>query len=111
MGRTARIASSLYAVDDASTAPHDGTLIWLRCRSEAAPIVGDWSRAFIGWVACHEAIPLVRHDATGWEPIVAPRLSSTLQRVWPIVTRAREQSACAASRAMELIPFEPAHGT
>ena len=25
---------------------------------------------FIGWVAYHEDIPLIRHDVTGWEPIV-----------------------------------------
>jgi hypothetical protein len=53
-----------------STAPRDGTLIRFWCRSEAEPIVGDWSRTFIGWVvAYHEDIPLIRHDVTGWEPI------------------------------------------
>jgi hypothetical protein len=36
---------------------------------EAAPIVGYWSRTFIGWIAYHEDIPLIRHDLTGWEPI------------------------------------------
>ena len=25
--------------------------------------------AFIGWVACHEAIPLIRNDVTDWELI------------------------------------------
>jgi hypothetical protein len=39
------------------------------CRSETAPIVGYWSRTFIGWVAYQEPIPLIRHDVTGWEPI------------------------------------------
>jgi hypothetical protein len=39
------------------------------CRSETAPIVGYWSRTFIGWVAYREDIPLIRHDVTGWEPI------------------------------------------
>jgi hypothetical protein len=52
-----------------STAPCDGTLIWLHCRSEAEPIIGYWSKTFIGWVAYHEPIPLIRHDVTGWEPI------------------------------------------
>jgi hypothetical protein len=27
-----------------STAPCDGTLIWLHCRSEAEPIIGYWSK-------------------------------------------------------------------
>ena len=52
-----------------SAAPRDGTLIWLHCRSEPEPVIGYWSRAFIGWVAYHEPIPLIRHDVTGWEPI------------------------------------------
>ena len=52
-----------------STAPRDGTLIRFWCRSEVEPIVGYWSRTFIGWVAYHESIPLIRHDLTGWEPI------------------------------------------
>jgi hypothetical protein len=52
-----------------NTAPRDGTLIRLCCRSEAEPLVGYWSRSFIGWVAYHEAVPLIRHDVTGWEPI------------------------------------------
>ena len=52
-----------------NTAPRDGTLIRFWCRSEAEPIVGYWSSAFIGWVAYHEAIPLIRHDVAGWEPI------------------------------------------
>jgi hypothetical protein len=52
-----------------ATAPRDGTLIWLHCRSEPEPVVGYWSKTFIGWVAYHEAIPLIRHDVTGWEPI------------------------------------------
>jgi hypothetical protein len=34
-----------------SAAPRDGTLIRFWCRSEAAPVVGYWSRTFIGWVA------------------------------------------------------------
>jgi hypothetical protein len=32
-------------------------------------VTGYWSRTFIGWVAYHEPIPLIRHDVTGWEPI------------------------------------------
>ena len=52
-----------------NTAPRDGTLIRLWCRSEAEPVIGYWSRTFIGWVAYHEDIPVVRHDVTGWEPI------------------------------------------
>ena len=32
-------------------------------------MIGYWSRTFIGWVAYHEDIPLIRHDVTGWEPI------------------------------------------
>jgi hypothetical protein len=51
------------------TAPRDATLIWLHCRSETEPVTGYWSRAFIGWVAYHEDVPLIRHDVTGWEPI------------------------------------------
>jgi hypothetical protein len=51
------------------TAPRDGVLIWLHCRSEAEPVTGYWSKTFIGWVAYHEAIPLIRHDVTGWAPI------------------------------------------
>jgi hypothetical protein len=50
-------------------APRDGTLIRFWCRSEPEPVIGYWSRAFIGWVAYHEVIPLIRHDVTGWEPI------------------------------------------
>jgi hypothetical protein len=53
-----------------NTAPRDGTLIRLWCSSEAEPVIGYWSRAFIGWVAYHEAIPLIWHDVAGWEPIV-----------------------------------------
>jgi hypothetical protein len=41
----------------------------LWCRSEVEPVIGYWSRTFIGWVAYHEDIPLIRHDVTGWEPI------------------------------------------
>jgi hypothetical protein len=52
-----------------NTAPRDGTLIRFWCRSEAEPVIGYWSRTFIGWVAYHENIPLIRHDVTGWEPI------------------------------------------
>jgi hypothetical protein len=52
-----------------ATAPRDGTLIRFWCRSEAEPVTGYWSRTFIGWVAYHEPIPLIRHDVTGWEPI------------------------------------------
>jgi hypothetical protein len=52
-----------------NTAPRDGTLIRLWCRSKAEPVTGYWSRTFIGWVAYHEPIPLIRHDVTGWEPI------------------------------------------
>src|ERR1700722_11305458 len=51
-----------------STAPRDGTLMQLWCRSEVVPIVGYWSKTFIGWVAYHEDVPLIRHDVTGWEP-------------------------------------------
>jgi hypothetical protein len=36
-------------------------LSWFWCRSEAEPI--------IGWVSSAEDVPLVRHDATGWESI------------------------------------------
>jgi hypothetical protein len=50
-------------------APHDGTLIRLRYRSEAEPLIGYWSRAFIGWVSYTEGVPLIRHDVTGWESI------------------------------------------
>ena len=32
-------------------------------------MIGYWSRTFIGWVAYHAEIPLIRHDVTGWEPI------------------------------------------
>ena len=32
-------------------------------------MTGYRSKTFIGWVAYHEAIPLIRHDVTGWEPI------------------------------------------
>jgi hypothetical protein len=53
-----------------STDASDGTLIHLWCRSEAEPVIGYRSRAFIGWVAYHEAIPLIRHDVARWEPIV-----------------------------------------
>jgi hypothetical protein len=49
-----------------STAPRDGTLIRFWCRSEAASVVGYWSKTFIGWVAYHEPIPLIRHNVTGW---------------------------------------------
>jgi hypothetical protein len=52
-----------------NAAPRDGTLIRFWCRSEAAPIIGYWSRAFIGWVSYTEDVPLIRHDVTGWEPI------------------------------------------
>ena len=59
----------MTAISPISAAPHDGTLIRLHCRPEAKPVIGYWSRTFIGWVAYHEDIPLVRHDVTGWEPI------------------------------------------
>ncbi len=52
-----------------ATAPRDGTLIRFWSRSEAEPIVGYWSTAFIGWVAYHESIPLIRHDVTECELI------------------------------------------
>jgi hypothetical protein len=52
-----------------STAPREGTLIRFWCRSEVEPVIGYWSRTFIGWVAYHKPIPLIRHDVTGWEPI------------------------------------------
>jgi hypothetical protein len=52
-----------------NTAPRDGTLIRFWCRSEAVPIIGYWSRTFIGWVSYTEDVPLIRHDVTGWEPI------------------------------------------
>jgi hypothetical protein len=51
-----------------NTAPRDGTLVRFWCRSEAEPVIGYWSKTFIGWVAYHESIPLIRHDVTGWEP-------------------------------------------
>jgi hypothetical protein len=35
---------------------------------EVEAVMGYWSRTFIGWVACHDPIPLIRHDVT-WEPI------------------------------------------
>ena len=57
---------SFQTIDSAS---RDGTLIRFWCRSETAPIVGYWSRTFIGWVVYQEPIPLIRHDVTGWEPI------------------------------------------
>ena len=65
------------------TVPRDGTLIRFWCRSEAAPIVGYWSKTFIGWVAYHEDIPLIRHDVTGWEPIAdqAVARAAPLERV------------------------------
>jgi hypothetical protein len=63
MSRTAQIASSHCAVDDASTAPRNGTLIWLHCHSEAEPVIGCWSRAFIGWVSYTEDVPLIRQSA------------------------------------------------
>jgi hypothetical protein len=44
-------------------------LTWLHCRSETEPGTGYWSKTFIGWVAYHEAFPLIRHDVTGWAPI------------------------------------------
>jgi hypothetical protein len=28
-----------------------------------------WSKTFIGRVAYHEPVSLIRHDITGWEPI------------------------------------------
>jgi hypothetical protein len=52
-----------------STAPHTGTLIRFWCRSEVEPMIGYWSRTFIGCVTYHEDVPLIRHDVTGWEPI------------------------------------------
>jgi hypothetical protein len=52
-----------------NAAARDGTLIRFWCRSEVEPVTGYWSRRFLGWVAYHEPIPLVRHDVTGWEPI------------------------------------------
>ena len=52
-----------------NTTPPDGTLIGLHCRAEPGPIVGYRSKTFLGWVAYHKAIPLIRHDVTGWEPI------------------------------------------
>jgi hypothetical protein len=57
-------------------APRDGTLVRFWCRSEAAPMVGYWSRRFIGRCAYREAVPLICHDVTGCEPIedqAAPR--------------------------------------
>src|SRR3984957_9428724 len=54
---------------DRDTTPRDSTLIRLWCRSEAEPVVGHWLKTFIGWVAYHEDVPLVRHDVTGGEPI------------------------------------------
>jgi hypothetical protein len=59
----------MTAISPISTAPHDGTLIRLHCRPEAEPVIRYWSRTFIGWVAYHETIPLIRHDVTGWDPI------------------------------------------
>jgi hypothetical protein len=47
------------SIDDA---PSEGTLIRFWCRSEAAPIVGYWSKTFIGWASYTEAVPLIRHD-------------------------------------------------
>jgi hypothetical protein len=44
----------------------DGTLIRFWCRSEATPMAGYWSRRFLGWCACSEDVPLIRHDVTGW---------------------------------------------
>jgi hypothetical protein len=63
------------------SAPRDGTLIRFWCRSEAGPIVGYWSRTFIGWVAYHEPIPLIRHDVTGWEPIAAQAAARAIRLV------------------------------
>jgi hypothetical protein len=50
-----------------STAPYDGTLIRFWSPSEVEPVIGYWLRTFIGWVAYHEDVPLIRHDVTGWE--------------------------------------------
>jgi len=33
------------------------------------PEIGHWSKTFIGWVAYHKSIPLIRHDVMSWEPI------------------------------------------
>ena len=68
-----------------ATAPRDGTLIWLHCRSEPEPVVGYWSKTFTGWVAYHEAIPLIRHDVTGWEPIA----DQSAAKAVPLGTSAR----------------------
>jgi hypothetical protein len=43
-----------------ATAPRDGTLIRLWCHSETEPLIGYWSRAFIGWVSYTEDVPLIR---------------------------------------------------
>jgi hypothetical protein len=37
------------------TAPCDGTLVRFWCRSAVEPIVGYWSRRFIGWCSYVEA--------------------------------------------------------
>jgi hypothetical protein len=66
-------------------APRDGTLIRFWCRSEDDPVIGYWSKTFIGWVAYHEAIPLIRHDVTGWESIA----DQTAARAVPLATAPR----------------------
>ena len=48
-----------------SSAPRDGTAFGALQR----PRRSSGSRSFIGWWAYHEPVPLIRHDASGWEPI------------------------------------------
>jgi hypothetical protein len=89
-----------------STAPRDGTLIWLHCRSEAEPMIGYWSRRFIGWCAYHESIPLIRHDVTGWEPIA----DQTAARAIPLV-KVRQAGATTAVVGEAKAPRRPAAPT
>ena len=50
-----------------ATAPRDSTLVLVPLGGRADRRY--WSKTFIGWVAYHEDIPLIRHDVTDWEPI------------------------------------------
>jgi hypothetical protein len=99
-----------------ATAPRDGTLIRFWCRSEAEPVIGDWSRTFIGWVAYHEPIPLIRHDVTGWEPIArGPWVPMARTPWWWSGRRKRPPCVLPASnhpaerRGNEWLSIQPTH--
>ena len=58
-----------------ATAPRDGTLIRLWCRSLIGPTVGYFHSGLGGWVADDERFRGIRHDVTAWEPAAAPPIS------------------------------------